>query len=105
MVMAENRTSRPWTGWIQVLAARSRMVALSCPRGGGELSSAPTTEKRKRAHKEPLDGWLVISRLLEKQVKDRDDLLSDRPPGWATGIFCGAAKLIRRTRSAAPPRS
>src|SRR4051794_22869897 len=51
MVTAEKRTSRPVVGWVQVLAARDRMATLRSPRGGGELSRAPMTEKRKRAHR------------------------------------------------------
>src|SRR4051812_41875146 len=51
MVTAENRTSRPVVGWVQVLAARDRMAVLRSPRGGGELKSTPMTEKRNRAHR------------------------------------------------------
>src|ERR1700730_12199994 len=56
MVTAEKRTARPVVGWVQVLAARDRMAALRSPRGGGELSSAPMTEKRKRAHRAAVEG-------------------------------------------------
>src|SRR3954447_7710576 len=56
MVTAEKRTSRPVVGWVQVLAARDRMAALRSPRGGGELNSTPTTEKRKRAHRAAVEA-------------------------------------------------
>ena len=55
MVTAENWTSRPVTGCDQVFAARERMAVLSAPRGGGELKSEPTTEKRNRAHRAPVE--------------------------------------------------
>ncbi len=55
MVAAEKQTSPAVTGCVQVFAARERRAALSSPRGGGALSSAPTTEKRKRAHKAAVD--------------------------------------------------
>jgi hypothetical protein len=50
MVTAENSTGSPFTGCVQVLAARSWRASFNAPRGGGELNSEPTTEKRKRAH-------------------------------------------------------
>src|SRR4051812_12834257 len=56
MVTAEKRTSRPVVGWVQVRAARDRMAALRSPRGGGELNSTPTTEKRKRAHRAAVEA-------------------------------------------------
>src|SRR4051794_23449505 len=56
MVTAEKRTARPVVGWVQVLAARDRMAALRSPRGGGELSSVPMTEKRKRAHRAAVEA-------------------------------------------------
>src|SRR5215475_2632874 len=64
MVTAENRASRPVTGWDQVLAARLRMALLSDPRAGGELRSGPTTENRKRAQRAPVelgDVWVITS--------------------------------------------
>src|SRR6185437_11040512 len=56
MVTAEEWTSRPVVGWVQVLAARDRMAALRSPRGGGEFNSAPMTEKRKRAHRAAVEA-------------------------------------------------
>src|SRR3954469_10755940 len=60
MVTAEKRTARPVVGWVQVLAARDRMAALRAPRGGGELNRAPTTEKRKRAHRAAVEAGGVV---------------------------------------------
>src|SRR4051812_19052302 len=60
MVTAEKRTSRPVVGWVQVLWARDRMAALRPPRGGGELNRAPTTEKRKRAHRAAVEAGGVV---------------------------------------------
>src|SRR5208283_1190280 len=109
MVAAEKQTSPAVTGCVQVFAARERRAALSSPRGGGALSSVPTTEKRKRAHKAAVDrsdfrviksphGWgergdnptmnrparMVDEHLLRAAGGQRESSIA-RPPGMVIG--------------------
>jgi hypothetical protein len=62
MVTAENWTGAPLAGCVQVLEAKSWRASFNAPRGGGELNSEPTTEKRKRAHNmgvERSGPWII----------------------------------------------
>src|SRR5579859_1820305 len=72
MVTAEKCTSRPVTGCFQVLAARVRMAVLSSPRGGGALSSAPITAKRKRPHAEPPASGVVLITVFSERGRKGD---------------------------------
>src|SRR6478752_8208982 len=129
MVTAEKRTSRPVVGWVQVLSARSRMAVLSAPRAGGELKSAPMTEKRNRAHKGPVElrgVWDITSPLqsgegtvtsvlhrptrvgeghLLRVERAHHETVIRRPPGIVTGArkrssCTQPAEGIRRRRKA-----
>jgi hypothetical protein len=73
------------------------MALLSDPRAGGELNKEPTTEKRKRAHRAPVElggVWVItsphewgertVTTFIQRLSKTGDD------------IFCGSREIITR---------
>ena len=59
-VDAPKRTSRPETGWRQVLAASARNAAPNCRGAGGAAISGPMIEKRRRAHRSRSGGSAIV---------------------------------------------
>ena len=80
-------------------------LEFSC--AGGELSSGPTTEKRKRAHKGAVEdsGFLVIRSPRESGENDwKTTLRPDYfpPPRCSKSIFCGGLRIIAKSRASGP---